>query len=177
MVVEGMWDGVARGRLSDKVPFHQSTEQGKTKLCFKTNLYLAHINTHFCQIKRKPLLGIKFAQWNQLIFMAILYCQVLLFLFLLLFKYSCLHFPPHSPLPQPYPPPLVLSMCPLQLFLKTLPPFPRIIHSHLPSGYCQFVLNFNVSGYILLACLFCWLCSNYKWDHMVFLFHHLAYFT
>ena len=24
-----------------------------------------------------------------------------------------------------------------------------------PSGYCQFVLNFNVSGYILLACLFC----------------------
>ena len=24
----------------------------------------------------------------------------------------------------------------------------------LPSGYCQFVLYFNVSGYILLACLF-----------------------
>ena len=25
------------------------------------------------------------------------------------------------------------------------------------SGYCQFVLNFNVSGSIFLACLFCWL--------------------
>ena len=39
--------------------------------------------------------------------------------------------------------------------LILLPPFPPIISSHLPPGYCQFVLYFNVSGYILLACLFC----------------------
>ena len=32
---------------------------------------------------------------------------------------------------------------------------PPIIPSHLLSGYCPCVLNFNVSGYILLACLFC----------------------
>ena len=56
-------------------------------------------------------------------------------------------------------------------FFSQLSPLP------LPSGYCQFVLNFNVSGYILLAYLFCWLGSTYTWDHMVFIFHHLAYFT
>ena len=86
-----------------------------------------------------------------------------------MFKYSCLHFPPPIPptpaIPTSHPwshPHLVLSMCPLYLFLKTLPPFPTIIPSHLPSGYCQFVLNFNVSGYILFACLFCWLAKCWK---------------
>ena len=72
-------------------------------------------------------------------------------------------FPPHySPPPQPSLPPtlnpkfpLVLSTCPLYMFRTTLPPFPPITTSHLPSGYCQFVLNFNVSHYILLACLLC----------------------
>ena len=29
--------------------------------------------------------------------------------------------------------------------------FPPIIPSHLPSGYCQIVLNFSVSGYTLFA--------------------------
>ena len=33
--------------------------------------------------------------------------------------------------------------------------FSPIIPSPLPSGYCQLVPNFNVFGYILLACLFC----------------------
>ena len=54
----------------------------------------------------------------------------ILFYCLLLFKYSCLHSPHHHQ-PQPSPPPslvppstaLVFSMCSLQLFLKTLPPF------------------------------------------------------
>ena len=53
-------------------------------------------------------------------------------------------------------------MCPLYMFLKTPPPFPPIILSHLLFGYCQFVLNFSVSGYILLACLFCWLVPTYR---------------
>ena len=70
---------------------------------------------------------------------------------LLLFNYSCLRFPPtitphpsqtHLPLLLP-PSPFVLSMCPLKFFLKMLPP---IIRSLLPSGYCQIVLNFNVSS-------------------------------
>ena len=64
--------------------------------------------------------------------------------------------PPHpnqTSLPPLLPPsPLVLSMCPLQQFLKTLLP---TITSPLPSGYCQIVLNFSVSGYILFAFSFC----------------------
>ena len=102
----------------------------------------------------------------------------------LLFKYSCLYFPPtttphpsHPHFPPLILPPLALSMCPLYMFLITFPPFLPIIPSHLSSGYCQFVLNFNVSGHILLACLFCWLGSTYRWDHMVFFFHCLTYFV
>ena len=72
-----------------------------------------------------------------------------------------LPFTPAIPTSHPWScPHLVLSMCPLYMFLKTLLPFPPIIASYLPSGYCPFVLNFNVSAYIFLACLFCWLCST-----------------
>ena len=39
------------------------------------------------------------------------------------------------------------------MFPKTLSP---ALSPPTPLCYCQFVLNFNVSGYILLACLFCW---------------------
>ena len=84
---------------------------------------------------------------------------------LLLFNYSCLHLlptpPPHTSqthLPPLFPSPsLVLSMCPLSLFLKTLPP---IIPSHLPSGYCQIVLNFNVS--IIFCLLFFFLLIRFQ---------------
>ena len=60
--------------------------------------------------------------------------------------------------------------CPFSLFSSLSP-------SLLPSGHCQFVLYFQVSGSILLICLFCWLGSTYRWDHMVFVFYLLAYFT
>ena len=59
------------------------------------------------------------------------------------------------------------------------PFFPPLSSSPLPSGPCQFDLYSHVSGSILLTCLFCWLGSTYRWDHMVFevfVFHHLAYF-
>ena len=36
---------------------------------------------------------------------------------------------------------------------------------------------FHVSGSVLFASLFCSLDSSYKWDHMVFVFYRLAYFT
>ena len=45
---------------------------------------------------------------------------------------------------------LVLSICPLHMFLDGSSP----IIPCLLSGYCPFVLYFNVSGCILLACLF-----------------------
>ena len=88
--------------------------------------------------------------------------RLFFFTFFKLFKYSFLYFHPHhSPTtlipishPQSYPP-LALSIGALYMFLDDPSLFSLIIPSHLPSGYCQFVFNFNVSGYILLACLFC----------------------
>ena len=90
-------------------------------------------------------------------------------------SYYDFFFPPISH-PRFYPP-LALSMCPLYMFLDDPSPYSPVILSHLPSGYCQIVLYFNVSSYILPACLFCWLGSTYRWDHMVFVPHRLAYFT
>ena len=106
--------------------------------------------------------------------------------------FSCHHFS----LPHPHPPsflPLALSMGPLHMFLEEPSPFSR--YPPTPPlwflsvccycnkltvcqlGYCKFVLYFNISGRILLACLFCWLGCTYRWDHMVFTFYHLAYFA
>ena len=87
------------------------------------------------------------------------FCFLFFKKFLLLFNYTCLYFLPIPPpyhsqthLPPPPPPsPLILSMCPLQQLLET--PLPTI-PSPLPSGYCQIVLNFNVSDYILFAFFF-----------------------
>ena len=95
-------------------------------------------------------------------------CQAFLFsfvlIFLLLFNYSCPHFPPialpshtppHSILPR-YPCPWVFYTCPLTLPLPSVP----VIPSHVPSpgpGHChyQIVLYVRVSGSVLLTCLFC----------------------
>ena len=104
--------------------------------------------------------------WGLLLFISIFlpFQFLFIFIFLLLFKNSCLHSPqttPHtSPTPTSHPrsyPPLVLSMGPLYMFLHNpSPSFLPLPSSHtLPSSYCQFVLYFNVSGYILLTCLFC----------------------
>ena len=76
----------------------------------------------------------------------------LFFIFiLLLFKYSCLHFPPNTlPRPQSSPPtsPDYTPHGFVHVSFRVVPenpsPFPPIISSHLPSGYCQIVLNFNV---------------------------------
>ena len=73
---------------------------------------------------------------------------------------------------------LTLSMCPLHMiFGDPSPFFPLFSPYPIPTSYCPFVLNFNVSGCILLACLFCSLGSTYRWDHMVFVFGHLAHST
>ena len=87
--------------------------------------------------------------------------------FLLLFNYSCSHFSP-SPSPCPTHPDLQPSILPAFVFFHGsfihVPCWPFLYFPPLsllgPSGPCQFVLYFNVSGYILLACLFCWLGST-----------------
>ena len=90
------------------------------------------------------------------------------------------HFPPPT---HPHLPPSILSpfgfvhVSFIHFHLPPFPFFPMLFPSSLPSGHCQFVLNFNISGYILLDYLFCWLDSTYRWDHIEFVFQHLAYFT
>ena len=75
------------------------------------------------------------------------------------------------------PPHLVLSMCLLYMFHRSLAPFPPLIPTDLPCGCCQFLLYFTVSGYIWPASLFCSLGSPYRGDHIVFVFHRLPCFT
>ena len=55
---------------------------------------------------------------------------------------------------------------------------------HLPSlvTVCLFFISKSLvlfcSFFVLLSRFhFCWLSSTYRWDHMVFVFHCLAYFT
>ena len=112
------------------------------------------------------------------------YNECLYFLFIVvqvqLSPFSCHHFPPPHP-----PPPPTLNPSPFGFVHGSFThvpwrPFsfiPMLSPSPLPSGYYQFVLYFNVPGYIFLACLFCWLGSTDRWDHMVFVFHRLGYFT
>ena len=74
--------------------------------------------------------------------------------------------PTHPPNPT-FNPPLTHCLCPWVLYTYSLPwPFPFFLPLKpfaLPSGHCQFVLYFHVSGSILLIHLFCWLSSTYRW--------------
>ena len=114
------------------------------------------------------------------------WCFLLFFLFLgiiylLLFKYRCLHLTP-SNYPKPHTSPILPPLGLVHVSFKHVPwwPFPffpLLSPSPLPSGYCQIILYFSVSGYILLSYLFSWLGSTYRWGHMELFFHCLAYFT
>ena len=81
---------------------------------------------------------------------------------------------PTQPTPTSQPqsfPLLALSMGPLYMFPDD--PSPSFPHYHpFPTPLVTVSLFFIVSGYTLLACLFCWLGSIYRWDHMVFFFHY-----
>ena len=57
------------------------------------------------------------------------------------------------------------------LLLSTIIPLPLL------SGHCRSVPCFHACDSILLISLFCSLDSSSRWDHMVFVFHQLAYFT
>ena len=104
---------------------------------------------------------------------------------LLLFKYSCLHFPP-PPLP-PTPPisisypqsyPLWLCLCVLYTCsLKTLPSFSPMIDL-LPPLWSLSVCSLFPCLWFYFACLFVlFIRFCLKLRSMVFVFHCLAYFT
>ena len=103
-----------------------------------------------------------------------------------IFFYCCsstvisLFLPPLPSPSHPHSPPLILplfglSMCPLYMCPITLHPFPPITSSHLPSSYCLFLISTSLVEIFCL--LICFVGSTYRWDHMVFVPHCLAYFT
>ena len=101
--------------------------------------------------------------WNQedWFFLFVLFCFLInLFIFIQL-QLSAFSPLPSIP-PQPVPPPSPTSTLPLDFVLVSfiVTPIDPSPHYPLPCGYCYNVLNFNVSGYILFAFFFCWLCSS-----------------
>ena len=80
----------------------------------------------------------------------------------------------HSHFPQCCPCAWVIHTCPLS---SPFPCFPPLSPTLLPPGHLQSVWCFYASGTILFVSLFCSWDSSYRWDHMVFVFHELAYFT
>ena len=92
--------------------------------------------------------------------------------------------PPPHPLHHPSPPPTLqptpfgfvhVSFIHIPWWPFSL--YPPLSLSPLLSGYCKFCSLFQFL-WLYFACLFVSLIRfNYRWDHMVFVFHSLAYFT
>ena len=82
--------------------------------------------------------------------------------FLLLFKYSCLHFHPTTP-HHSHLPPLVLSICPLYMFLDG--PSLIIPYYHSPPSSLVAVSFFFISMSLLIFCLL--VCDTFtQWNTM-----------
>ena len=114
-------------------------------------------------------------------------CKIFDVFYFCLFYYSCPNFPPlpfsvQSPHPahscslSPH-----SCQCPWSsIHVLWLIPSPSFHNSPQPpfsSSGCRYGPCFHVSDSVLLVSLFCSLDSSYKWDHMIFVFHGLAYFT
>ena len=89
------------------------------------------------------------------------------------------HFPPFTPLHPAHPQfrsqsPWALRVCSLTnpfTFFQSVPT------PLLPSDSCQSIPCIHASVSILFVSLFCSLDSTYNWDHIVFVFLWLAFFT
>ena len=111
------------------------------------------------------------------------FCEFI-FLFLLILLWLSQFFPLCPPPPRPRPTPTVHPHTAVHvhgsfihvLWLILFPFFPPFSSTSLSCGSCQSVPCFHVLGTVLLVSLFCSLDSSYR-DHMVFVFHWLAYFT
>ena len=99
-------------------------------------------------------------------------------IFLLLFNYSCLRFPPiNLPLPYTTPNSHIQSspspcLCPwvVYKFLDLIIPLLSPVILFPPPLWLLSILYVHVFVSVLLTCLFCWLGSTYRWDHMIFVF-------
>ena len=86
---------------------------------------------------------------------------------------------PSFPYPSPPPtfnhsPPLSLFMGPLYMFLDDPSPY---FPCSPPSPLVTVILFLISMSLVLFWSLVCFVDSTYRWDHVVFVFHHLAYFT
>ena len=112
-------------------------------------------------------------------------CTMFLKNSLFLFSYSCPHCsliplpcPAQPPFPHSvFPSPLSLSMGPLYMFLDLTLPLLSLVTPSPPLWSLLVCSLFPCLWFYFASCLFCWLGSTYRWDHMVFVFHRLAYFT
>ena len=117
---------------------------------YNVRIHNWYLLIHGPQVKKTHLL--------RFFFLIFIFKKIFIVVQVQLSPFSHHHFPPLHP---PHLPPsilsthLSLSMGLCTCSLMTLSVLSPVIPSYLPSGYCQFVLYFNVSGYILLACLFC----------------------
>ena len=93
--------------------------------------------------------------------------------------------PHHSPPPQPSPP-STLKPTPFGFFHVsfvyvpwwTFPYFLPLSLSPTPLVTVSLLfISMSLVIFSLLICLFSWLGSTYRWDHIVFVIHCLAYFT
>ena len=117
---------------------------------------------------------------GQVYILPILYLIIIIFIVILL--QSSQFFTLCSPPPSPPPAPTVNPHTVVHVhgsFIHVLClvlPLPSTIIP-LPSGHCQSVPGLHACGSILLVSLSYSLDSSYRWDHMVFVFRNLAYFT
>ena len=92
--------------------------------------------------------------------------------------------PHYSSLPYPTPtshiqssPPLTLSMGPLYMFLDLILLLPPMTPLRPPFWSLSVCSIFPCLWFYFAHLFVCWLCSPYRWDHMVFVFHCLTDFT
>ena len=136
-------------------------------------------------------LSIHFQLLEKILFFFFYFTVFFFFFFTLFYHWHCYGYPYfHSPcahlcitlnLPPSLCPSPHCCLSPWAVFICSLANPLTFFHpyspSPLPADSCQSVPCIHASVSILFTSLFCSLDSTYKWDHMVFLFLQLAYFT
>ena len=143
---------------------HSWIPSGKTLYILPCIYYNFHVNILLTHKTQFHLIHCRLCLHNSSMDPFFVCFSIFLNFFLLLFKYSCIHFPPQCSSPLHWPPPSTLNPAPLWFCpwvlctcsLTSLPRLSPVIHFLLPLSLLSVCFYFNVSGYILLACLF-WL--------------------